>query len=639
MGFWMKIIKRLLIVLLLFCLGACKGKSVIELGEFNIDKETIELEQVYNPGNKFTLSFWINLDSNYVGDKILSLDSDGEMLSLLNNTEDEDGNLTGLVLVHDNGLLFRDSTCYLHLNTYNHVAIEFDRKYFSLYLNGELVGKKAFSKSFKGDNLRISLGDTRLKANISDLRLYNYIDTDKLVGGVYKEDERIKIDLNFNEYFLDNASGKIRLPRNNEVEYSVSDGAYIDDGFLSFEDNDTSQDRFVTLSAYYDGINHDYTFRVRGNNDDKRFVDAYNKTFNNLEYIISESDEFDDNVDGYDVKYEVTKGRAKYLDKHFIKDENASDKEKCTILVNIGDTSFEKEVLLLDEYKAYLLAGFTGSAFYPDYVTGDETMFFALSEDLKDFEAVDISVGASEGSKRLRDAFIDRDKDGNYVLMATQGYMYKEIYIGQSNSLLNIDTDLYDVNYYDRDLDIGGNYTWAPEFIYDSYNDLYVLMYSDSERDDSAIYAVTTKDFKEFSYPYVFFDTGYKIIDADITLIDGKYYLFYKDESDRGYGKLYYAVCDNLAYNSTWRIYDDVNEAICLDKSLEGPFALRGIDNEYYFYCDAHEFAQIYNGKLSVDDEKLNVNLSLLDSSVIDGVHHFSIIKLTDKEYERIKES
>lgn len=639
MGFWMKIIKRLLIVLLLFCLGACKGKSVIELGEFNIDKETIELEQVYNPGNKFTLSFWINLDSNYVGDKILSLDSDGEMLSLLNNTEDEDGNLTGLVLVHDNGLLFRDSTCYLHLNTYNHVAIEFDRKYFSLYLNGELVGKKAFSKSFKGDNLRISLGDTRLKANISDLRLYNYIDTDKLVGGVYKEDERIKIDLNFNEYFLDNASGKIRLPRNNEVEYSVSDGAYINDGFLSFEDNDTSQDRFVTLSAYYDGINHDYTFRVRGNNDDKRFVDAYNKTFNNLEYIISESDEFDDNVDGYDVKYEVTKGRAKYLDKHFIKDENASDKEKCTILVNIGDTSFEKEVLLLDEYKAYLLAGFTGSAFYPDYVTGDETMFFALSEDLKDFEAVDISVGASEGSKRLRDAFIDRDKDGNYVLMATQGYMYKEIYIGQSNSLLNIDTDLYDVNYYDRDLDIGGNYTWAPEFIYDSYNDLYVLMYSDSERDDSAIYAVTTKDFKEFSYPYVFFDTGYKIIDADITLIDGKYYLFYKDESDRGYGKLYYAVCDNLAYNSTWRIYDDVNEAICLDKSLEGPFALRGIDNEYYFYCDAHEFAQIYNGKLSVDDEKLNVNLSLLDSSVIDGVHHFSIIKLTDKEYERIKES
>ncbi len=639
MGFWMKIIKRLLIVLLLFCLGACKGKSVIELGEFNIDKETIELEQAYNPGNKFTLSFWINLDSNYVGDKILSLDSDGEKLSLLNNTEDEDGNLTGLVLVHDNGLLFKDSTSYLHLNTYNHVAIEFDRKYFSLYLNGELVGKKAFSKSFKGDNLRISLGDVRLKADISDLRLYNYIDTDKLVGGVYKEDERIKIDLNFNEYFLDNASGKIRLPRNNEVEYSVSDGAYINDGFLSFEDNDTSQDRFVTLSAYYDGINHDYTFRVRGNNDDKRFVDAYNKTFNNLEYIISESDEFDDNVDGYDVKYEVIKGRAKYLDKHFIKDENASDKEKCTILVNIGDTSFEKEVLLLDEYKAYLLAGFTGSAFYPDYVTGDETMFFALSEDLKDFEAVDISVGASEGSKRLRDAFIDRDKDGNYVLMATQGYMYKEIYIGQSNSLLDIDADLYDVNYYDRDLDIGGNYTWAPEFIYDSYNDLYVLMYSDSERDDSAIYAVTTKDFKEFSYPYVFFDTGYKIIDADITLIDGKYYLFYKDESDRGYGKLYYAVCDNLAYNSTWRIYDDVNEAICLDKSLEGPFALRGIDNEYYFYCDAHEFAQIYNGKLNVDDEKLNVNLSLLDSSVIDGVHHFSIIKLTDKEYERIKKS
>ncbi len=635
----MKLIRGLIVLFLLISISGCNSKSVTKLGDFNIDKDKIEVDGTYSPGNKFTLSFWINSASNYVGSEILSIDSNGEKVTLLNNTEDEEANLTGLVLVHNNGLLYKDSSYYLHLNTYNHVAIEFDKKYFSLYLNGELINKVAFSKSFKGSNLKLTVGDNRLKANISDLSLYNYIDTDNLVSGVYKEDERFKIDLDFNEYFMDNASGKIRLPRNNEVEYSVGDGASISDGFLTFEENNTSEDRLVTLCAYYDGLNHDYIFKVRGDNDDKKFIDAYNYVFNNLEYIISESDTFNSNVDGFDVSYEVIKGRAKYLDNHFIKDENASEKEKCTILVSIGDKSFEKEVLLLDEYSVYLLAGFTGSAFYPDYVTGDETMFFALSKDLKDFESVDISVEASEGSKRLRDAYLDRDKDGNYVLMATQGYMYREIYIGSNSDLFDINTSLYDVNYYDKDLDIGGNYAWAPEFIYDCYNDLYVLMYSDSERDDSAIYAVTTKDFKTFSYPYVFFDTGYKIIDADITLIDGKYYLFYKDESDRGYGKLYYAVCDNLAYNTTWRIYDDVDKAICLDKSLEGPFALRGINDEYYLYCDAHEFAQIYFGKLSAQDEKLNVDLSLLDSEVIDGVHHFSIIKLTDKEYERIKKS
>ncbi len=632
----MKIIKRLLIVLLLFSLFGCKSKNVYELGDFSIDKDKITIDDTYNLGNKFTISFWIKNDSNYVGSEILSLDSDGEKVTLLNNTEDENGRLTGLVLVHQNGLLYSDNDHYLKLNTYNHVAIEFDKKYFSLYLNGELVNKVAFSKSFRGVNLGLTLGGDNLKCDIEQLRLYNYIDTKELVENVYSNNDDFKIDLNFNEYFLDNAKGKIRLSRLEDVEYSVSDGAYIEDGFLIFEDNDTSEDKLVTLSAYYDGINHDYIFRVRGDNDDTRLLNAYNKAFNNLEYIISESDTFLDNIYGYDISYNVIKGRAKYLDNHFVKDENASEKEKCTIEASVDGLSFQKEIVLLDEYVGYLMAGFTGSAFYPDYVTGDETMFFALSKDLSNWTNVDIKVSANEGSNRLRDSFIDRDKDGNYVLMATQGYMYSEIYIGSSNDLINYDVRLTDVNYYDKDLDIGGNYAWAPEFIYDSYNDLYVLMYSDSERDDSAIYAVTTKDFKSFSYPYVFFDTGYKIIDADITLIDGKYYLFYKDESDRGYGKLYYAVCDNLAYNSTWRIYDEEDDAICIDKSLEGPFALKGINDEYYFYGDAHAFSEIYYGKLLEDNEKLDISLSKLESKEVDGIHHFSIIKLTNKEYERI---
>ena len=116
------------------------------------------------------------------------------------------------------------------------MAIEFNKKYFSLYLNGELVNKVAFSKSFRGVNLGLTLGGDNLKCEIDDLKIYNYIDTKDIVENVYSDNDDFKIDLNFNEYFLDNAKGKIRLSRLDDVEYSVSDGAYIEDGFLIFED-------------------------------------------------------------------------------------------------------------------------------------------------------------------------------------------------------------------------------------------------------------------------------------------------------------------------------------------------------------------------------------------------------------------
>ena len=632
----MKIIKRLLVILLLFSLFGCKSKGVYELDDFSIDKEKITIENTYDLGNKFTVSFWIKNDSNYVGSEILTLDSDGEKVTLLNNTEDENGELTGLVLAHQNGLLYLDNSNYLKLNTYNFIAIEFNKKYFSLYLNGQFVGKTAFSKSFNGKKLRLTLGDDDLECDIYDLRIYNYIDTNNLIEYVYNNNNDFKICLDFNEKFLDNAKGKIRLPRLNEVEYSVSDGAAIENGFLIFNENNSEEDKLVTLSAYYEGTSTNFVFNVRGDNEETKLLNAYNKVFNSLEYVISESDIFPNSVDSYDVNYDAISGKAKYIDGHFIKDQNASEKERCTISVSVGGATFEKDVILLDEYSAYLLAGFTGTPFYPDLEKGNETMFFVTSYNLNDFESADIKVNAAGGSMRLRDAYLSRDKEGNYVLTATQGYMNREVYLGVSNDLLNIDVNLCDISYYDKDLDIVGNYAWSPEFIYDCYNDLYVLMYSDPEKDTSAIYAVTTKDFKTFSYPYIFFDSGYKIIDADIELIDGKYYLFYKDESDVGYGNIYYAVTDNLAYNSTWRIYDDTIET---NESLEGPFSLRDIKNKYRFYADAHESNKIYYGIIEKEDEEISVNLSSLKSKEIDGVHHFSIIKLTKKEYERIMKS
>ena len=70
----MKKIKNLLVILLLLLsLCACKDKEIYEIASFDIEKEKIVLDDIYNLGNKFTISFWILNNSNYVGNEILKM--------------------------------------------------------------------------------------------------------------------------------------------------------------------------------------------------------------------------------------------------------------------------------------------------------------------------------------------------------------------------------------------------------------------------------------------------------------------------------------------------------------------------------------------------------------------------------------
>ena len=193
-----------------------------------------------------------------------------------------------------------------------------------------------------------------------------------------------------------------------------------------------------------------------------------------------------------------------------------------------------------------------------------------------------------------------------------------------------LDFKLKNISYRDKDLPILGNYSWAPEVIYDYENDQYVILYSDTEAKNSPIYAVTTKDFERFSYPFIFFDAGFTIIDANITMFDGKYYLFYKGEDVERYGTLYYAVSDNLSCDSEWQIYD--NE-ITGDHNLEGPFGLKDLDNMNYLFADAFEVAKPYYGLFDYDSK-----INMKNIKDLNEVHHFSILKITKSEYERLME-
>ena len=630
MKYLKRIINLLLISFMVLTLTSCKSNHVYDLRNFDVDYKTIELDEKYDLGKRFTISFWIETKSAYVGTNILTIRNKNDEVSLLNTTEDDEGQLTGLVLINKNGMLCLNNDYYLKLNTKNHVVIELNKKYFSLYLNGEKIGEQAFSRSFSGKDLSFILGSDKLSAKITDLKLCDYINTEELVN---IDDDSFKYNLTFDNAFLNNAKGKIKLPEVNGLTYRIGndDVAELDGYYLTFYDNDTNKDKELILTATYQGVDKEYRFNIRGNNKEKLLLDTKILVYNSLNYIISESDIFDTNIDGIDVEYEVIGGNASFVNNHFLKNELANEKEKITVRVNIDDISFQKDVILLDEYYAYLLAGFTGQAIFPECIEGNEKSFFALSEDLKKWSYIDsISINVSSGSKRVRDQYLSRDKTGNYLLLGTQGYMHPEIYLANSESINEFELELKNINYSDKDLHIFANYSWAPEIIYDYDNDQYLILYSDTETKNSPIYAVATKDFERFSYPFIFFDVGFTIIDANITMFDGNYYLFYKGEDVERYGALYYAVSDSLSCGSNWRLYDD---EITSSYNLEGPFGLKGLDNKNYLFADAFEVAKPYYG-LFDSDSKIN----LKNIKDLNGVHHFSILKITKSEYERLME-
>lgn len=630
MKYLKRIINLLLISFMVLTLTSCKSNHVYDLGNFDVDYKTIELDEKYDLGKRFTISFWIETKSAYVGTNILTIRNKNDEVSLLNTTEDSEERLTGLVLINKNGMLCLNNDYYLKLNTKNHIAIELNKKFFSLYLNGEKIGEQAFSRSFSGKDLSFILGSDKLSAKITDLKLCDYINTEELVN---IDDDSFKYNLTFDDAFLNNSKGKIKLPEVNGLTYRIGndDVAELDGYYLTFYDNDTNKDKELILTATYQGVDKEYRFNIRGNNKEKLLLDTKILVYNSLNYIISESDIFDTNIDGIDVEYEVIGGNASFVNNHFLKNELANEKEKITVRVNIDDVSFQKDVVLLDEYYAYLLAGFTGQAIFPECIEGNEKSFFALSEDLKKWSYIDsISINVSSGSKRVRDQYLSRDKTGNYLLLGTQGYMHPEIYLANSESINEFELELKNINYSDKDLHIFANYSWAPEIIYDYDNDQYLILYSDTETKNSPIYAVATKDFERFSYPFIFFDVGFTIIDANITMFDGKYYLFYKGEDVERYGALYYAVSDSLSCGSNWRLYDD---EITSSYNLEGPFGLKGLDNKNYLFADAFEVAKPYYG-LFDSDSKIN----LKNIKDLNGVHHFSILKITKSEYERLME-
>lgn len=211
-----------------------------------------------------------------------------------------------------------------------------------------------------------------------------------------------------------------------------------------------------------------------------------------------------------------------------------------------------KKILLLLLSSLKLIAN-DGGYLFVTFKNGDDRMseqiYFALSKDGRHWEALNKEkpvLVSKVGDRGVRDPFVLRTQDGKgFVIIATDLSMSrtrdwgkaqtkgsKSVVIWTSRDLVNWSKPLLAKVAPD---DAGC--TWAPEAVYDEQAKDYMVFWASKTKNDNydkhRIWAAHTKDFKNFSEPFIYIEKPTTIIDTTIVRENGKYYRFTKDERDK----------------------------------------------------------------------------------------------------------
>jgi hypothetical protein len=181
---------------------------------------------------------------------------------------------------------------------------------------------------------------------------------------------------------------------------------------------------------------------------------------------------------------------------------------------------------------------------------GQDGLHLATSDDGLRFKALRGGrsfLAPTIGGKLMRDPSIVRGPDGEYHLVWTTGWWDRGIGVAHSKDLVTWSDQ--------QNLEVMAHEPlalncWAPEIFYDEDSRQYLIFWAttipgrfpeteasgDESKEKGArlnhrIYSVSTRDFKTYSKPRLFYDGGFNVIDATLLKDGGKYLLFVKDET------------------------------------------------------------------------------------------------------------
>ena len=238
----------------------------------------------------------------------------------------------------------------------------------------------------------------------------------------------------------------------------------------------------------------------------------------------------------------------------------------------------------------------------------------------------------------MRDPCVIRGGDGLFHMVWTISWEEKGIGYASSPDLIHWSEQTLIPVFEGVD---GVRNCWAPEITYDEANQEYMIYWASTiegrftetaEAQENnlchRIYAVTTKDFKNFSDTFLLYDYGFNVIDASIHYREGKYVMFLKDETLTQQQKnIRKAYADKLTGP-----YSEPSAPITGDYWAEGPTFL-DLGSKYYLYFDRYMEGRF--GVVRSTDMKVWEDIS--DSlKMPEGIRHGSVLKVTGKELDRL---
>lgn len=224
------------------------------------------------------------------------------------------------------------------------------------------------------------------------------------------------------------------------------------------------------------------------------------------------------------------------------------------------------------ENTAYLFAYFLGND------PSQERLSYAVSLDGYHFNALNNGNAvwkSSVGTQCIRDPYIFKGEDGMYYMLATD--MKSSLGWSSNRNLISAkSTDL--IHWNDETLiEVAGKYpatmgadrAWAPQAIYDQSKNSYMIYWANHSNEtgtETIMYYAYSKDMKTFdTAPSLLFapKSGNSAIDADIIYQNGKYYMYYKNETNK---RIYLAEAQNA--NGPYTEIKQISEG---NIGVEGP--------------------------------------------------------------------
>jgi hypothetical protein len=248
-------------------------------------------------------------------------------------------------------------------------------------------------------------------------------------------------------------------------------------------------------------------------------------------------------------------------------------------------------------------------------------------------------VKPTEPDELMRDPFLQRDADDNFVMVWTWAWRGKSIGYATSEDLVHWGPQQQVAVMAGEPTALN---TWAPALYWEKLQQRWVIIWSSTvpgrfKGDDSGddglnhrIWWTTTKDFKKISKPKVYFDPGYSVIDATVVqtpgVKGGSLHLMFKDERKTPLEKHLLAAAGSDVEGPWGKISEPISE-----QWAEGAGVVK-VPGGWITYYDHYTKPQHYGALFSTDF--IGWTDASAKISFPEGMRHGSFLQISREEYE-----